>query len=168
MIQLDFPTIDIGSSSSVCLRGWRLDYQELVLSVIWLIPFPTTSPDLLQIFHNAPIPCPARHHFATEICAHFCYKSLLLEDIHLMHCEICEMGLVETGDTSFGFGYMFWNASLFIYKKASMAAELLLDFNQSARLSGLQYRRVIPKNITLSSHQCRMTWWWENNSWQIS
>ena len=55
-----------------------------------------SSMDLLHKSHNAPLPYPTMHHFATEMCtcAHFCHK--MVHCGYLSNtCRICEMGLFE-------------------------------------------------------------------------
>ena len=61
--------------------------------------------DLIHEYHNAQVPHPTMHHFVTEMCtcmhfsvAKWCivgHLSNALWDIYLMHCGICEMGLLR-------------------------------------------------------------------------
>ena len=48
--------------------------------------------------HNAPIPSTTMHHFETEMCTRMCTFSVtkcVLWYICLMHCGICQMGLLS-------------------------------------------------------------------------
>ena len=78
-------------------------------------------------FHNAPVPYPTMHHSVTEMCtcvhmcADFCYKMVYCGMICLMHCGICEMGLLK---------HFAINALILSF------AELLLEFIV-ANLTGL-------------------------------
>ena len=56
--------------------------------------------DLIHKYHNAQIPHPTMHYFVTEMCTCDIVCTILLQndalwDIYLMHCGICEMGLLR-------------------------------------------------------------------------
>ena len=61
----------------------------------------TQQSDLIHKSHNAPVPYPTVHHFVTEMCT-FLLQNGTLWDICLMHCGICEMGLLQTMCNTWG------------------------------------------------------------------
>ena len=81
--------------------------------------------DLIHKSHNAQVRHPTMHHFVTEMCTcmHFSvakccivrHLSNALWDIYLMHCGICEMGLLRFVSTGtevpchLGHGYIISN-----------------------------------------------------------
>ena len=50
--------------------------------------------DLIHKSHNGPVSYPTLHHFVTEMCT-FLLQNDALWDICLMHCGVCEMGLLN-------------------------------------------------------------------------
>ena len=62
----------------------------------WLIHV-LISTDLSHKSHNAPVPYPTLHYFVTEICkrVHISVTKRCIVGYFLVHCGICEMGLVN-------------------------------------------------------------------------
>ena len=61
----------------------------------WYWSYYTT--DLLHKSHNAPVPFPTMHHFATEMCTcvHISATKWCTVGYFPIHCGICEMGLLQ-------------------------------------------------------------------------
>ena len=56
---------------------------------------PVITNRLVDKFNKAPVPYPPLHHFMTEMCTCLIQNGALWR-IHLMYCEICEMGLFQS------------------------------------------------------------------------
>ena len=50
--------------------------------------------DLMHKSHDAPVPYYTMHHFVTEMCT-FLVQNGALWDVCLMHCGICDLGLLH-------------------------------------------------------------------------